>query len=267
MDVEIVNDLVDVGGGTTIRTRLVSASTAGHTRSPGRTTGQQDDETCYLALRDEIVSGALMPNQRLVEADLAGRLQVGRAAVRTALVRLEHEGLITRERNRGAHVRLIGEEEAIEITQVRAVLEGLAAHQAAVGGTDADLAEIRAIHAQMPGRLGEGDLLGYSELNARLHARILAASGHGTAQRLITTLKAQLVRFQYRTILVPGRSQTSLGEHTAIVEAIVARDGPAAEAAMRAHLSSVSGALVGARTGAEDGRTSRRKTKERRVTS
>lgn len=205
-------------------------------------------EECYTLLRGEIVSGSLMPNERLIESELTRRLSVGRATVRNALARLEQEGLVLHERNRGARVRLVTEAEAVEITQTRVVLEGLAAGQAAVQASAADIAEIRAIHAQMPKRLEAGDLLGYSELNARLHARILEASRHATVQRLIATLKAQVVRFQYRTILVPGRSESSLREHTGIVSAIAQRDGQAAEQAMREHLSNVTETLSKAGT-------------------
>lgn len=205
--------------------------------------GVLTSEECYALLREEIVAGKLMPNERLVEAELTSRLSVGRATVRTALARLEQDGLIVHERHRGARVRLVTEEEAIEITQTRVVLEGLAARQVALHATDTDIAEIRAIHAEMPHLLAEGDLLGYSDANGRLHARILEASRHETVQRLIATLKAQVVRFQYRTILVPGRSESSLREHTDIVEAIADRDSVAAEQAMREHLTSVTEAL------------------------
>jgi DNA-binding FadR family transcriptional regulator len=63
--------------------------------------------------------------------------------------------------------------------------------------------------------------------------------------RLIATLKYQLVRFQYRTILLPGRSEHSFGEHSSIVEAIAAADRVGAERAMREHLSHVADALRG----------------------
>src|SRR4051794_23247900 len=63
------------------------------------------DDDGYQALRAAIVSGELLPSERLVEEDLARRLGLGRAAVRMALVRLEHDGLVERERNRGARVR------------------------------------------------------------------------------------------------------------------------------------------------------------------
>jgi DNA-binding GntR family transcriptional regulator len=196
-------------------------------------------------LRDAIVAGRFQPSERLVEADVSRVLGVGRSAVRTALARLEHEGLIVHERNRGARVRLVDACEAVEILEARAVLEGLAARQAALSATPADVDELRGILREMRRHLDAGDLLAASDQNAVLHRRLLEISGHSTAERLIATLKSQLVRFQYRTIMLPGRSERSFGEHTAIVEAVAAGDPDSAEVAMRAHLSHVAEALRG----------------------
>ena len=170
---------------------------------------------------------------------------MGRSAVRTALARLEHEGLVEHERHRGARVRLVGAREAVEILETRAVLEGLAARHAALNATAADVEALQAVLAEMRRRLDAGDLIGASDQNAVLHGRILEISSHSTVARLIATLKSQLVRFQYRTILLPGRSEHSFGEHEALVGAIAAHDADAAERAMRTHLSHVAEALRG----------------------
>lgn len=197
-------------------------------------------------LREAIVSGRLQPNERLVEMELTRALGVGRSAIRTALARLEHEGLVEHERHRGARVRLVAETEAVEILEARAVLEGLAARHAAMQAQDGGIEDLQAILATMRRLLESGDLLSASDENAALHRRVLEIAGHATATRLISTLQPQLVRFQYRTIMLPGRSERSFTEHRAIVDAISARDPDAAEAAMRRHLSQVAEALRGA---------------------
>jgi DNA-binding GntR family transcriptional regulator len=197
----------------------------------------------YRELRKAIVTGSLQPNERLVEADLTERLGVGRAAVRTTLARLEQEGLVVRERNRGARVRLIDEDEAVEILEARAVLEGLAARHAALNATPDQIAVLRNVLKRMKGRLDGGDLLGASDVNAELHEMLIEIAQHKTADRLISTLKSQLVRFQYRTILLPGRSGRSYAEHEAIVDAVALHNPEAAEEAMRTHLSHVAEAL------------------------
>jgi DNA-binding GntR family transcriptional regulator len=200
-------------------------------------------EDGYARLRDAIVEGRLQPNERLVEAELIELLGVSRTAVRTALVRLAQEGLVVHERNRGARVRYVDETEAVEIVLARAALEALAVRQAAERATPEDVEELRAILGRMRARLDEGDLLGASDENAVLHSKLLELSGNLTVIRLVGGLKSQLVRFQYRTILVPGRSARSFEEHSAIVDAVAAGDADAAEAAMRRHLAHVADAL------------------------
>ncbi|MBE7550002.1 MAG: GntR family transcriptional regulator [Anaerolineales bacterium] len=197
----------------------------------------------YTRLYQAIVRGQLLPNERLVELELAEKFDVGRAAVRTALVRLEQEGLVEREPNRGARVRLVSEAEAVEMYEVRAVLEGLVARYAARNATDQDIATLRAIHKQMEAYLGQGELLKISDLNAELHEKLLQIAQHQTVTRLLERLRAQRVRFQYRTVLLAGRAQHSLAEHRAIIEAVAAHNSDAAESAMRQHLAKVTEAM------------------------
>lgn len=208
-----------------------------------------ETDDAYVRLRQAILTGDFMPNERLVECDLARQFSVGRAAVRTALARLEQEGIVERAPFRGARVRSISETEAIEILEARAVLEGLAARYAALHATDDDVATLRAIVERMRHDFAEGDLLGMSDLSSQLHRLLLQISNHQTAARMIDSLQAQVVRHQYRTILVPGRAPRSLEEHRAIVEAVASHDAEAAEAVMRLHLSHVVDALRRSKSG------------------
>jgi DNA-binding GntR family transcriptional regulator len=202
-------------------------------------------EDGYAKLRDAIVAGELQPNERLVEADLSQAFGMGRTAVRTALVRLEQERLVEREPNRGAKVRFVSEREAVEILEARSVLEGITAAKAAERATPEDVEGLRGILDRQRSLREAGDLLAASDANADFHRRIKDIARHETADRLISSLHSQMVRFQYRTILVPGRAAKSLEEHTAIADAIAAKNPTAAEAAIREHLSHVTDALRG----------------------
>src|SRR5713226_10711973 len=191
----------------------------------------------YHLLREAIVGGQFHPNERLVEAAVAERIRVGRTAVRAALVRLDQEGLVTLELNRGARVRLISDREALEIEEVRATLEAMLTRRAATRATPADLRELRQVVVEMRQRVEKNDAIGYSDLNARFHQRIWAAADHATASRLVGSLKSQSIRLQYQTILRPGRTQRSLREHEAIFSALKAHNPDAAEEAMLTHLA------------------------------
>jgi DNA-binding GntR family transcriptional regulator len=197
----------------------------------------------YDALREAIVRGDIAPEARLVESEISTNFKMSRGAVRTALIRLEEEGLVVREPHRGARVRKVSDDEAVEILQVRAVLEGLAVRLTAERIDDAGAARLEALLERHRELLEGGDLLGASDANADLHAALLELSGHGTARRLIRALNSQTVRYQYRTILIPGRPAASVAEHTAIVEAVVDGRADEAEAAMRNHLFNVAQAV------------------------
>jgi len=82
------------------------------------------------AVRAAILRGEFAPGQRLIEADLCERFGASRFAVRAALADLSAQGLVEFQRNRGARVREISLAEAIEITEVRKLLEGLEAARA-----------------------------------------------------------------------------------------------------------------------------------------
>jgi DNA-binding GntR family transcriptional regulator len=197
------------------------------------------DLEVYRQLREGITSGHFHPNERLVEADLCRLLGAGRTAVRAALVRLNHEGLVTREPNRGARVRLVAEKEALEIEEVRAALERMLARRAAERASAGDLEDLEKILVEMRRRLAAGDAVGYSELNPPFHRRIWSAAENQTAARLVETLKSQSLRYQFQTMLRPGRPERSLREHETIFEALRSSDPDSAEAAMRDHLEEV----------------------------
>jgi DNA-binding GntR family transcriptional regulator len=206
-------------------------------------TGEQARRLALGQLREAILRGEMAPAQRLVENELAEQFGVTRASIRAALIDLESQGLVERIRNRGSRVRVVTVEEAVAITECRLVLEGLCAAKAAVAVDDEQLAELTELGTAMRKAVAGGEPLVYSDLNHELHARIREFSGQRTAVELLERLNAQLVRHRFQLALRPGRPQQSLNEHLAMIEAIEARDPQAAEAAVRAHLTSVIEAL------------------------
>jgi DNA-binding GntR family transcriptional regulator len=207
---------------------------------------QPGERSAVAAIRDAIVRGEFVPNQRLVEADLSDRFGASRATVRAALIELTNEGLIERVQNRGARVRAVSLEEAVEISEVRMMLESLCAAKAAERVSDAEVGELRELGERMRAAVAGGDVVGYSGLNQRLHRRIREISGQRTAAQVLERLRGQSVRHQFRLAMRPGRPQVSLPEHLAIIDAICAHRPEQAAEAARAHLGSVIEALKAA---------------------
>jgi DNA-binding GntR family transcriptional regulator len=194
-------------------------------------------------LREDILRGTFPPGERLIEVQLSERYDVGRAAIRSALVELDAQGLVQRETNRGATVRRISVAEAVEITEARAALESLVARRAAERATAADRTELEALVADMRRAVRRDDKPGYSQLNRTLHATLPRIARHRVADDLIANLRDRAVHHQFQLSVMPGRAAESLAQHEAIVDAVVAGTPAAAEKAMRSHLESVIEAL------------------------
>lgn len=195
------------------------------------------------AVRDGIMQGRYAPGQRLPEADLVSLYRASRGTVRSALAQLEHEGVVLRERNRGARVRPISLEEAVEITEARAVVEGLCAAKAAQRIGRADQRWLRELGDRLGAAVEAGDIMTYTQVNQRIHRAVRDLSGHQTAGGMLDRLRTQSVRYHYSVALLPGRPAVGLREHRDVIEAVCSGSPDRAEQTMRAHLLSVVEAL------------------------
>lgn len=198
-----------------------------------------DNTDVRTQLREAILRGAYAPRQRLIEADLADEYGASRFTLRNALIQLESEGLVELQPNRGARVREITVEEAIEITEIRQAVESLVAARAAEKVSDEQIGFLRQVGDQMRAAVEHNELMRYSDLNSTLHSSLRDIADHSASTRVLAQLHGQMVRHQFRLFLVPGRPGTSLPEHLAIIEAVCTRDPDAAAAAMAAHVGSV----------------------------
>ncbi len=194
-------------------------------------------------MRNAILQGQFSPGQRLIEADLTTQFKVTRGAVREALVQLDGEGIVERERNRGARVRPISLEEAVEITEARAVLEGLCAAKAAAGMTPEERQSLREIGARMRVAVEGGDVVTYSSVAQEFHTRVREVARQATVAGLLERLRYQSVRYHLSVAGLPGRPGVGLQEHLDVIEAISGGSPEEAETAMRNHLQCVIDAL------------------------
>jgi len=186
-------------------------------------------------LREEILAGRLAPGSRLVEGDLTARFSVSRGPVREALRRLAAEGLIEHLPHRGALVRRLSARAIRELFQIRAEMEQLAARLAA----ESDDAEARARFAAAIQPIfddRERRAPDYLAENAAFHDAMMAFAGNLQLRELATKLHLPLIMAQVGGVLTPEALESSVREHRAIAEAILARDPAAAAARMRAHL-------------------------------
>lgn len=193
----------------------------------------------YEKLKEKIESGVYSPAESLPEVELANEFEVSRNTIKKALLMLESDSYVTIEMNKGAKVRSYSQKEVLDYLQLRIELEGFIMRLAVPCFTDADIDRLETIFDQMGQRRAAKDLLGYSALNQQFHSIIYEICPNKTATDLLLRLKAQMRKYNAKTILVPGRDSNSYAEHRAILDAIRNRDVIAAESAVRTHVENV----------------------------
>jgi len=188
-------------------------------------------------LRDMIVQGGLAPETKLNERVLAAQLGISRTPLREAIKYLASEGLVELLPNRGAVVAPLRPAKVREIFTVLGSLEALAGELVCRNATDADIAEIRALHYQMVAHHARGELAQYFRINQQIHIRLVECAANATLAQVYRGLNAHVRRARYMANLSHERWDKAVREHEEILDALSARDSTRLQALLRDHLA------------------------------
>jgi DNA-binding GntR family transcriptional regulator len=175
-------------------------------------------------LRTMLVEGHITPGAKLNERELAQVLHVSRTPLREAIKMLAAEGLVELLPNRGAIAVSLGEADVLHTFEVMAGLEGMNGELAAQRITDAELAEIKAMHFEMLAAYTRADLSNYYRLNAKIHRAINAAAKNPVLTATYTQVNARLQALRFRSNQDGAKWKRAMKEHEKMVEALQARD-------------------------------------------
>ncbi len=189
------------------------------------------------AVAQWIFKGELSAGQKLTEQEVVERLGVSRGPVREAFRALADVGLLLIEQNRGAFVRKIDLEEAIEIHDVYSALEELATRSAARRLSSAQIEELKSLVESMDAAAEAEDLDRFYALNLSFHQRLVEGSGNRRLLSIYNRLLNELHLFRRFGLMQRGEMQRSNHEHHQILEKIAAGNPDGAAEAMRSHTS------------------------------
>jgi DNA-binding GntR family transcriptional regulator len=187
-------------------------------------------------LQQLIYSGDIAPGERLNEAALALRMGTSRGPIREAIRMLTGIGLVVAVPNRGVFVREISVREMLEIYELRALLFGYAAQQAAEHLSDPDRREFESLLDGMDTACEAGDGQRYYVLNLRFHALLMAQSHNQRAQQAYEDHAKELHLYRRRYFNAPLNMRRSNTEHRRIFEAIAAGAKDRAHKLAQAHV-------------------------------
>ena len=187
-------------------------------------------------IRERIRRGQFVPDQRLVEVDLIRGTGGSRVRVREALQRLEAEGLVTIEPFRGASVKSTSIVELRHIYRARSAIEGVAAADFATFASDAQRSRLEEIQVELEACMSDHSLERFGRLNTEFHDLLVEGSGSSTISAILQRLTVPIHRLLFEGFYDMARLAPAVEDHRRILNAVLAGDGAAAEAHMRAHV-------------------------------
>ena len=184
-------------------------------------------------LRQQIFNRELEPGGWIDEQKLALEFGISRTPLREALKVLAVEGLITMKVRRGAYVTEMSTTDVAQVYHLMALLESDAAGRVAALASDADIAELQALHDQLEAQAGERDA--FFTTNEQFHLQLLALAGNRWSAQIVMDLRKVMKLNRHGSLFKQGRLAESLAEHRAVMAAIAARNAAEATRLMRAH--------------------------------
>jgi len=194
-------------------------------------------EQVYDWVTRKIFTREFLPGQRLVAREIAGQLELSKTPVREALLRIREDGLVQGDFNTGVFVAHITPKDALEIIDIREMLEGLAARLAAEKAKEEDIVQLRAILDKME-EYSKKDLIeAYADHDMQFHDAVVQIGESNRLQEILHKIRMQSKLLMSTTMKLPTRGMTaSLNEHTSVWKAISLHDPKGAEAAARRHV-------------------------------
>lgn len=197
------------------------------------------NQLAYEYIKTRIENGTYRPAERLVEAQLANDIQVSRNTVKKALLQLAQDKLIVIEDNKGATVIAPTVDKIQEYYEIRKALEIIVVSAAIDNITEVELDQMSSMLTKMEDLKNKQDFDNYSKCNKEFHNIIYQISKKEVAIGMIKEIKNQLFRFQFRTMLAPGRSEQSIQEHKTLLDAFIKKDKELACKAISEHMEHV----------------------------
>lgn len=187
-------------------------------------------------IRAMIFDEQLAAGTRVPERDLCQRFGISRTPLREALKVLASDGLITLLPNRGAWVTRMTPEDVDELFPIMGALEALSGELACENTSDADVAEVRALHYQMALHHTRGEQPEYFRINQQIHDKIMELADNPSLFQVYRPLAQRVRRARYLANASINRWDAAMREHEEILDALDARDGKRLAALLRVHL-------------------------------
>ena len=195
-------------------------------------------------LRQMLVENRIVPGAKLNERELSAVLNVSRTPLREAIKMLAAEGLVELLPNRGSVAVALSDDDVLNTFEVMAGLEAQSGELAAQRITDAELAEIKAMHYEMLASYTRRDLPAYYRLNAAIHSAINAAAKNPLLSAIYKQVNARLQALRFRSNQDGDKWHAAVAEHEQMIEALSAHNAAAMRSLLLTHMNNKRDAVI-----------------------
>ena len=194
-------------------------------------------DVVFNTLRDAILTGKLVPGERLMENQLAEKLGVSRTPVREALRMLELENLVELVPRKGAQVLDMSEKDIINILEVRSALEGLATSVACKKMTKEDLQQLKNMEVDFEKAVADNDVEHFVDIDEDFHDLIFSATENDKLINIFRNLRIQLYRYRMAQAKNNETSMSTIvAHHRSIIRAIENHDAEEGASIAQGHI-------------------------------
>ena len=194
-------------------------------------------DVVFNTLRDAILTGKLVPGERLMENQLAEKLGVSRTPVREALRMLELENLVELVPRKGAQVLDMSEKDIVNILEVSSALEGLATSVACKKMTKEDLQQLKNMEVDFEKAVAENDVEHFVDIDEDFHDLIFAATENDKLINIFRNLRIQLYRYRMAQAKNNETSMSTIvAHHRSIIRAIENHDAEEGASIAQGHI-------------------------------
>jgi DNA-binding GntR family transcriptional regulator len=186
-------------------------------------------------LREQILTGAILPGARLLEVELAGQFSLSRGTIRSALQQLTYEGLVVQYPYRGCAVCSLSSQDAWELYTLRQALESLAARLAAAAMTLHQAAALEAALQQIEAAVKQESWSEIASADFALHQAIIHCAGHQRLQQQYKIVEQQIRLYIISCNALQLDLNQIAAEHRHLVKAIISGDEELAEQVAKQH--------------------------------
>ena len=194
-------------------------------------------DVVFNTLRDAILTGKLVPGERLMENHLAEKLGVSRTPVREALRMLELENLVELVPRKGAQVLDMSEKDITNILEVRSALEGLATSLACKKMTKEELKQLKSMEVDLEKAVADNDVEHFVDIDEDFHDLIFAATENDKLISIFRNLRIQLYRYRMAQAKNNETSMSTIvAHHRSIIRAIENHDAEEGASIAQGHI-------------------------------